>query len=100
MLDFHKATPPTVITKFQPTLCAEYGYQGGIEANIAWGDLPHFKHYGTLKVFLTQDHMGLEISKRYSSYTFPDPNTMKTQVAMGECRLFFFLAIGQVLKLL
>ncbi len=35
------------------------------------GDLSNFnnKIYGTLKCFLTRDHMGLEISKRYS-YSF------------------------------
>ena len=28
------------------------------------------KYYGTLKCLLTQDHMGLEMSKCYSSYSF------------------------------
>ncbi len=46
---------------------------GGIKKFKRFGDLPKIKHfYGTLKFLSTQDHMGLEISKCYSPYSF-DP---------------------------
>ena len=44
--------------------------QGLIQAVTFFSDLPKIKKYGTLKFLSTQSHMGLEISKRYSSYSF------------------------------
>ncbi len=47
------------------------------------GNLAKLKtFYGTLKFLLTQDHMGLEISKRYSSYSFY-PISSKLYEAIG-----------------
>ena len=43
--------------------------------------------------------LGLEISKRYSSYSFQS-NFMTTLASMVEYRLLHFLAIGRVLQLL
>ncbi len=40
----------------------------GAYSLLLFGDLP--KCYGTLKFLLIQDHMRLEMSKRYSSYRF------------------------------
>ncbi len=54
----------SISTKFY---CKYVGHEG-IQAVTVFGDLPKF--YGTLKFWLTQNHMGLEISKRYSSYSF------------------------------
>ncbi len=58
-------------------------------------------NYGRLKLLLTQDHMGLEISKRCSCYSFiqSQANCMRTLLAMGE-QLLLYLAIGHVLKML
>ncbi len=47
--------------------------------------------------------MGLEILKRFSSYSFHlncQPNFMRTLATMVKYRLSLFLAIGQVLKIL
>ncbi len=63
---------------------------------LLFGDLPKF--YGTLKSLLTQDHMGLEISKRYSSTVFYPMSFMGTLATVVEYRLLFFLA--NVLKIL
>ena len=47
-----------------------------------------------LRNFLTQDHMELEMSKRYSSYSF-QPNFMRALADMVKYRLILFLAIAQ-----
>ena len=44
---------------------------------LYWRSTKKLKKYGALKLLLTQDHMGLEISKRYSSYSF-HPNVSQT----------------------
>ncbi len=44
---------------------------------LLFGSLPQIKkNYGALNFFLTQDYMGVEISKCYSSYSF-DPISVK-----------------------
>ncbi len=55
-----------------------------------------------LKVLLTQDHMGPEIQKRYSSYSFypMSANSMRTLATMEEYRLLRLVAIDRVLKTL
>ena len=55
--------------------------------------------FGTLKFFLTQDHMRPEISKCYSSLSFhPMPAKLWILATIVEYRLLLFLAIGQVKK--
>ena len=64
--------------RFHPISTILYGKhdnQAGIQTITCFGNLPKIKHCCTLFFFLlllllTQDHMGLEISKRYSSYSF------------------------------
>ena len=58
--------------------------------------------YDTLKFLLIQDHMGLEISKCYYSYSFHlmSAELMRTLATMVQYRLLLFLAIGHVLKIL
>ncbi len=54
-----------------------------------------------MKLFSTQDHMGLEMSKRFCySFHLMSANFMRTFATMVEYRLSLFLAIGQVLKIL
>ncbi len=57
--------------------------------------------YGTLfNFFFTQDHMGLKMSKRYSSYSVhPISAIFYDDSAYHEgCRLFLFVVIGQVVE--
>ena len=57
----------SISTKFY----CKYVWHEGIQAVTVYGDLPKLKKkYGTLKFLVTQNHMGLEISKRYSSVSF------------------------------
>ncbi len=60
-----------------------------------FGNLPKF--YGTLKFLLTQAHMRLKISQRYS-YSFPviSANFLRILATMVEYRLLPFLVIGKV----
>ena len=56
---------------------------------VLWKFQPH----------MSLDHMGLEISKRHSSYSFHlwcQSNFMRTLATMVEYRLLPFLAIGQI----
>ncbi len=50
--------------------------------------------------FSTQEYMGLEISKRYSSYHFHRNSAkfMRTLFIMWGCRQLLFLAISQIKK--
>ncbi len=50
----------------------KYGNQGEYQLLLFWWSTQFIKIYDALKLLLTQDHTGLEISKSYSSYTF-DP---------------------------
>ncbi len=43
---------------------------GGLQTIPALCDLPQVKKIWRLKLLLTQDHIGLKISKRYSHYNF------------------------------
>ena len=51
------------------------------------GDLPKFNV--TLKVLLTQDHVGLEVSKRYSSYSLilTEPNFIINKAVIREYKV-------------
>ncbi len=58
------------------------------------------KCYGTLKFFLTKDHVGLPILKCYSSNFHPISFKLCEDISChGKYRLLRFLAIGQLLKL-
>ncbi len=64
--------------------------------------LKNKKNYTTLKLLLTLDHMGLEISKSYSSYNFHSMS-IKLQEDIGYhggIQAVLFLQIVQVLKML
>ena len=58
------------------------------------------KNYGTLKFFLTQDHMELEVSKRYFSTSFNQMwSKLYQDVAYhGGIQAITFLVINQVLQ--
>ncbi len=57
------------------------------------------KIYGTLKFLLTQDHMGLEISKCYHTVVIrSEPNFMINKAVIREYS--YVLAICQKLKML
>ncbi len=47
---------------------------GGYRLLLSWRSVRFKQNYGTLKFLLTQDHIGLEISKRFS-YSF-HPETL------------------------
>ncbi len=50
--------------------------------SLFWRSAKNSKFYATLKFLLTQDHMGLGISKRYSSYSF-HPMSLKPYEDIG-----------------
>ncbi len=92
---FQNTTPLTVFIQFQPNFMISMLVM--MEAitflpicQILW----HF-----LKFFLTQDHMGLEMSKRYwppTVFIWFQINVMRIWLTMAEYRLLLFLAIDQV----
>ncbi len=61
----------TVFIQFQPTCMESMVIRGKYRLLPFFGNPPKIKKfYGTLKFLLTHVHMGLEISKHYSSYSF------------------------------
>ena len=53
------------------------------------------------EIFLTQDHMGLKISKCYSDFLYisSDLIQLDEDITYNGIQAFTFLAIGQVLKM-
>ncbi len=60
-----------------------YCSQGAIQAVTFVGNLQKIKK-NMAKIFLTLDHMELEISKRFFSQFESDLNIMRTLVTMGR----------------
>ncbi len=58
-----KATNPEIFIEYQPNFMENMVIRGEYRVIHGFGDMPN------LKFLFTQDHMGLEISKRHSSYS-------------------------------
>ncbi len=68
---FQNATSPTVSIRFQPNFMTNMIIMGEYRLLLSFfGDLPKVEKFMALKFLLTQDHMGLGISKRNCSYSF------------------------------
>ncbi len=65
---FQKVTSPTISSDFTQTL--NMIVMGGYRLLLFWRSAKTYKLYGTLNFLLTEDHMGLEISKRYCATVF------------------------------
>ena len=70
ILRFSKHNSFNSFHQISTKLHTKYHNQGLITLLLTWRSGKSEKFYGTLKIFKTQDHMGLEISKSYSSYRF------------------------------
>ncbi len=82
-------------------LHTKYHNQGLMQAITFLAICQKLQKLWHLDFLLTQDHMGLEISKGYFSQSLlwiPSTLGMWTLLITGECRLIRFLASGQVLQ--
>ena len=71
-------------------LYGKHGNHGGIQAVSSFGDPPKIKNF--MKCLLTQNHMGLEIPKGYSSYTVY-PMSIKLHEDIGYHRQIQTIAL-------
>ena len=106
MLRFSKGYWPHSFHPISTKLYRKNSNQVGIQTVTFFGDLPKKKikilwHF--VKFLLTQDHMGMEISERYSPCSF-HPMSIELHEAIGYSggiqAIILFFAIGQVLKIL
>ena len=67
---FQNAASPTVSVRFQQNFMVNMIVMGEYRLLRFWRSAKNCKNYGTLKFFLTQDHMELEISNATSPTVF------------------------------